>query len=127
MGWLRKDKDCIALVLAWALLLQSAILSFTFGLHASAVAAETSFLCSVSGDSGGEKLPVKSDHHPDMACCTQACRLACHGVAGTLLVDATRIPLPGSASITAEAHYADALLPVAIRAFAARPRAPPLA
>ncbi len=29
MGWLRRDKDCIALVVAWALLLQSAILSFT--------------------------------------------------------------------------------------------------
>ncbi|MBM3543430.1 MAG: hypothetical protein FJX44_02825 [Alphaproteobacteria bacterium] len=127
MGWLRKDKDCIALVLAWAVLLQATILSFTFGLHASAFAADSSVLCSVLGDRAGEPLPVKSDHHPDMACCTQACRLACHGVAGALLVDATRILLPGSVSIAAEAHYAETLLPDAIRTFAAQPRAPPLA
>jgi hypothetical protein len=126
MGWLRKDKDCIALVLAWALLLQSAVLSFTFGLHASTFAGDSSVLCSVLGDSAGEPLPVKSDHQPDMSCCTQACRLACHGVAGALLVDATRILLPGSVSIAAEAHYAETLLPDANRAFAAQPRAPPL-
>jgi hypothetical protein len=127
MGWLRKDKDCIALVLAWAVLLQATLLSFTFGLHASAFAAESSVLCSVLGDSAGESLPVKSDHQPDMACCTQACRLSCHGVANAFLVDASRILLPGSVSILAEAHYAETLLPDAIRAFAAQPRAPPLA
>jgi hypothetical protein len=126
MGWLRKDNDCIALVLAWAVLLQATLLSFTFGLHASAFAAKSSVLCSVLGDSAGGSLPVKSDH-PDMACCTQACRLTCHGVTGAFLVDASRILLPGSVSILAEAYYAETLLPDAIRAFAAQPRAPPLA
>ena len=35
MAWLRRDKDCIALVVAWELLLQAAILSFASGVHAA--------------------------------------------------------------------------------------------
>jgi hypothetical protein len=39
MGWLRRDKDCIALVVVWALLLQAALLSLASAAHAATLAA----------------------------------------------------------------------------------------
>ena len=50
MGWLRRDEDCIALVVVWALLLQAAILSFTSGVHAATLASGGSIvLCTARG------------------------------------------------------------------------------
>ncbi|MGV1015263.1 MAG: hypothetical protein ACOYB4_09865, partial [Methyloceanibacter sp.] len=122
-------KDCIALVLAWALLLQSAILSFSFGLHASAFAAgpgEDIVLCSVRGEAPDGPLPV-SHHQPDMACCILACRMACHAGVGGILAAEARVPLPGSAAILVEAPRHDAAQPHSAGLLTAQPRAPPLA
>lgn len=127
MGWLRRDKDCIALVVVWALLLQAAILSFSFGLHATALASEPNVLCSVRAEATEGKIPVKSQHGPDMACCTTACTRACSAHPGALLVDAVGLPLPGTAAILAEVRQVSPILPDQAGNFAAQPRAPPLA
>lgn len=130
MGWLRRDKDCIALVVAWAVLLQSAILSFSFGLHASAYAAapdQTAVLCSVQGAVANGQLPAEHNRQHDLACCTFACRLACGSVAGGMLADHVRVPLPGSVAILVEAPRTDAILPHGADLLSAQPRAPPLA
>ena len=70
MAWLRRDKDCIALVVAWALLLQAAILSFTSGVHAATLASGGSIvLCTAKGAVIGRQLPGqrrerRSSFHP---------------------------------------------------------------
>jgi hypothetical protein len=130
MGWLRRDRDCIALVAAWALLLQSAILSFSFGLHASAFAAspdQTAVLCSVQGAIADGPLPAEHRHQHDLACCTLSCRSACGGHMGGVLADNVRVPLPGTAVILAAAPEAETILPDSAALSAAQPRAPPLA
>jgi hypothetical protein len=130
MWWLRRDKDCIALVVAWAVLLQSAILSFSFGLHASAYAAapdQTAVLCSVQGAVADGQLPAEHNQQHDLACCTFACRLACGSVAGGMLADDARVPLPGSAILLVEAPRTDAIPPHDADLLSAQPRAPPLA
>ena len=130
MGWLRRDKDCIALVVAWALLLQSAILSFSFGLHASAYAAapnQTAVLCSVQSAVADGQLPAEHHQQHDLACCTFACRLACGSVAGGMLSDDARVRLPGSAVLLVEAPCTDAIPPHDADLLSAQPRAPPIA
>jgi hypothetical protein len=128
MGWLRRDKDCIALVAAWALLLQSAILSFGFGLHAAAFSpGETIVLCSARGAVVDHQRPVERHQAHDWACCATSCRLACSAAAGGVLADAARVPLPGSAAILAEAPLAEAGSSNAADVLSAQPRAPPLA
>jgi hypothetical protein len=50
MGWLRRDKDCIALVLVWALLVQTVVLSFASGAHAATLAGgQDIVLCTAKG------------------------------------------------------------------------------
>jgi hypothetical protein len=130
MGWLRRDRDCIALVAAWALLLQSAILSFGFGLHASAFAAspdQTAILCSVQGTIANGQAPAEHRHEHDLACCTLSCRSACGGHSGGVLADNVRVPLPGSAVILAATPEAETILPAGAEHEAPQPRAPPLA
>jgi hypothetical protein len=128
MGWLRRDKDCIALVVAWALLLQSAILSFSFGLHASAYAAapdQAAVFCSVQGAVADGQFPAEHHQQNDLACCTFACRLACGSVAGGMLADDARVPLPGSAVLLVEAPRTDAIPGLGADLLSAQPRAPP--
>ncbi|MGH6793347.1 MAG: DUF2946 family protein [Methyloceanibacter sp.] len=116
--------------MAWALLLQSAILSFSFGLHASAYAAmpdQTAVLCSVQGAVVDGQLPAEHHQQHDLACCTLACRLACGSVAGGMLADHVRVPLPGSVAILVEAQRIEAIPGHGADLISAQPRAPPLA
>ena len=80
MGWLRRDKDCIALVVVWALLLQAAILSFTSGAHAATLASGGSVvLCTARGAVIGRQLPGQSHQKADCQCCSMSCRATCGG------------------------------------------------
>jgi hypothetical protein len=65
MGWLRRDKDCIALVVVWALLVQAAILSFTTGAHAASLASgESVVLCTLKGVILGKTAPANPTKEP---------------------------------------------------------------
>jgi hypothetical protein len=129
MGELRKNRDCISLALAWAILVQAVILSFTSGLHAATLAAGAgggSVLCTARAP-GGEQIPAETPHRADWQCCATACRLACSTTAAGLLPEAERVPLPAAAFAVVELPRADALAPPSPDAFSSRPRAPPLA
>ena len=65
MGWLRRDKDCIALVVVWALLLQAAILSVTSSAHAATLATENVVLCTLRGALIGDPSPGESHRQTD--------------------------------------------------------------
>lgn len=128
MGWLRRDKDCIGLVVAWAILIQAVILSFTSGLHAATLASEPGgsvVLCTSKGAVIGRQLPGQSHQKPDCQCCSIACRLACGGSCGGLLLIAARVPLPPSASVRVKGPGIDAPVLKLAGAFSAQPRAPP--
>ena len=65
MAWLRRDKDCIALVVAWALLLQAAILSFTSGVDAATLASGGSIvLCTAKGAVIGGSFRARTISRP---------------------------------------------------------------
>lgn len=129
MGWLRRDKDCIALVVVWALLLQAALLSFAAGAHAAGLASgESTVLCTLRGAVNGDPAPGQGHRKADHACCTTACRLACGGPGNAGLLPPTlRVPLP--ASIEAPAEPARLAEPVgsSSEVSPAQPRAPPRA
>jgi hypothetical protein len=128
MGWLRRDKDCIALVVVWALLLQAALLSFTSALHAATLASGGSVvLCTARGAAVGKQLPGQSHRKAECQCCTTSCRSACGGSCAGLVPLGFRVPLPGSIEAPADKprslapeHKWGELSP-------AQPRAPPLA
>jgi hypothetical protein len=128
MGWLRRDKDCIALVLVWALLVQAAILSFTSGAHAATLASgEKVVLCTLKGALLGKTVPGQSRQKADHPCCVLSCRMACSGMGNTGLIPlALRVPLP--ASIEARAAPLPRLAPLTPSPdiSLAQPRAPPL-
>jgi len=126
MGWLRRDKDCIALVVVWALLLQAAILSFTSGVHAATLASGGSIvLCTARGAVIGRQLPGQGHHTADCQCCSMSCRTACGGGCGSIVPIALRVPLP--ASVEAPANPPRFLAPQtrSAEATSAQPRAPP--
>lgn len=126
MGWLRRDKDCISLVVVWALLLQAAILSFTSGVHAATLASGGSIiLCTAKGAVIGRQLPGQSHQNPDCQCCSMSCRAACAGSCGGIVPIALRVPLP--ASVDAPANPPRFLGPQrqSAEASSAQPRAPP--
>ena len=129
MGWLRNDKDLIGLVLAWAILLQAVIFSFTSGAHAASVASEAasaSILCTTNGLHTAGDVPSKKQQAPHW-CCTLACRLACGTThAGGLLPTAERVPLPIFKAIAVPLRLPDAPKANASRSLSAPPRAPPL-
>jgi hypothetical protein len=128
MGWLRRDKDCIALVVVWALLVQAAILSFTSGAHAATLATgQDIVLCTAKGAVIGRELPGQSHQKADSQCCAMSCRSACGGGCAGLVPLALRVPLP--ASVEAEAAPPRRLEPLnqSPDASPAQPRAPPLA
>ncbi len=126
MGWLRKQLDATALVLAWALLLQAAIVSFASGVEAAALASgDTSIVCTAKGivPAKSEEKQKRTAHKAD--CCKAACRTACAGAAGVEPRLAS-LPLPARdesavALPTRTPHFQSA------DHFAARPRGPPTA
>jgi hypothetical protein len=125
MGWLRRDTDCIALVVVWALLLQAAILSFTSGAHAATLASGGSvILCTAKGAVIGRQLPGQSHQKADCQCCSMSCRSAC-GSCGGIVPIALRVPLP--ASVDAPAKPPRFLGPQrqSAEASSAQPREPP--
>jgi len=126
MGWLRRDKDCIALVVAWALLLQAAILSFSFAVHAATLASGGSIvLCTTRAAAVGQQLPGQSHRKADCQCCTTSCRSACGGSTAGLVPLAFRVPLPASVEAPAEPPRIVALHLQTAEASPAQPRAPP--
>ena len=128
MSWLRRDKDCIALVVAWAILIQATLLSFASGLHAATMATGPGgsvVLCTAKGAVIGRQLPGQSHQKTDCQCCSIACRSACGGPCGGVLPISLRVPLPASTAGAAKApHFVGPALKSA-EAFSARPRAPP--
>jgi hypothetical protein len=128
MNWLRRDKDCIALVIVWGLLLQAAILSFTSGAHAAMLASGGSVvLCTAKGAVIGRQLPGQNHQKADCQCCTMSCRAACAGSCGGIIPIAFRAPLPASVEAPAKPpRFLGPRLKTA-EASAAQPRAPPLA
>jgi hypothetical protein len=128
MGWLRRDGDCIGLVLAWAILVQAAIVSFTSGLHAAALASaggEAAVLCTLKGPVKGETPPGQARHGRDSQCCLAACRLAWSGNGEGLLANAAILPIPPSAALLLKGPRFDAPTSKSVGHDAARPRAPP--
>ena len=94
MGWLRRDKDCISLVVVWALLLQAALLSFASGAMAASLAGgDNIVLCTAKGAIVGRQLPGQSHQKADCQYCAMACRLACGGASSGIALD-IRVPLP---------------------------------
>lgn len=129
MGGLRKNRDCIGLAVAWAILVQAVVLSFTSGLHAATLAAgaEVGAVLCTARSPGGEQIPAEKPQMADWQCCATACRLACAGTSAGLLPEAERIPLAAAAFVVVEMPRADAPALPSHDAFASRPRAPPLA
>ncbi|HXG78958.1 MAG TPA: hypothetical protein VNJ31_06455 [Methyloceanibacter sp.] len=128
MGWLRRDKDCIALVVVWAFLFQATILSFTSAAHAATLASSRDIvLCTAKGAVIGRALPGQSHGKADCQCCALSCRLACGGACAGLIPLALRTPLPDL--IEAQPMPLRRLEPLAPapQFSPAKPRAPPLA
>jgi hypothetical protein len=128
MGWLRRDQDCIGLVVAWALLFQAIILSVSSGAYAGALAAGGSLvMCTARGAVTDRSLPGQRHKSTDCQCCSMSCRAACGGSGGGIIPIALRVPLPGSVEVPAKPPRVLGLSPRSAEASAAQPRAPPLA
>lgn len=128
MGWLRRDKDCIALVAVAALLLQAILLSVTSGLHAATLASGNGFiLCTTRGAITGKQLPGENHRGADSQCCSMSCRLACSGTGGGIVPIASRLPLPAFAAARADAPLYRAPQDYSAETVSAQPRAPPYA
>lgn len=127
MGWLRRDKDCIALVVVWALLVQAAILSFASGAHAATLAGgQDIVLCTAKGAVISRELPGRNHETADCQCCAMSCRQACGTSAGLVSLD-LRVSLPGSAETPVKPPRRLHPRAQAPDASPAQPRAPPLA
>jgi hypothetical protein len=128
MGWLRRDKDCIALVVVWALLLQAALLSFASAAHAATLATgQDIVLCTAKGAVIGRQLPGQSHQTADCQCCAMSCRSACGGGCGALVPLAFRVPLPASVKTPGTPPLQVEPLRQSAYTSPAQPRAPPLA
>ncbi|MGD9501198.1 MAG: DUF2946 domain-containing protein [Methyloceanibacter sp.] len=130
MGWLRREKDCIALVVAAALALQAIVVSIASGAHAGALASGGSIvLCTAKGAVAQQQLPGKDpgkDHRSaDCGCCSLACRVACGGSCGGILPVALDVLQPRSALKLATGLRVEGPRAKPAWAFSAQPRAPP--
>lgn len=85
MGWLRRDQDCIGLVLAWSLLLQAAILSFSSGLQVPSASQLGSIICTTRSAAAGTELPAQNRHGTDCQCCVLGCHLTCGGAVAAIV------------------------------------------
>jgi hypothetical protein len=127
MGWLRRDKDCIALVVVWALLLQAAIVSFTSGAMAASLASGDSIvLCTTRGAVVDRQLPGQNHQKSGCQCCTMACRIACGATYGGIVPVEFQAPLPALIEARAERPQIVERCRQPADASAAQPRAPPL-
>lgn len=127
MGWLGRDKDCIALVVVWALVLQAAIMAVTSGAHAAASKTDNLVLCTLEGAVTSPSDPDEGHHRSDHPCCTMSCRLTCGGTCGGLVSLGFRVPLPASVEAPAGSPRWIAPLGRIAEASLAQPRAPPRA
>lgn len=127
MGRLRENTDVTALVLAWAILVQSALVAFASATAAAAaVSGEPTIICTTNGPVGATGAPQPKRHGSHLNCCSLACRTACGGTAAGVLPEIARLPLPPEPGIR---HLAlgGALGLDSADIFAARPRGPPTA
>jgi hypothetical protein len=129
MGWLRKERDLIGLVVVWAILLQAIVLPFTSGLHAATLTSgqESNILCTSRGTVVTPELPGPSHKKPDCQCCHMSCRQGCGSACGGILPDLARVPLPSSTVIAIAGPRLDAPPASLAEHHSAQPRAPPLA
>ncbi len=127
MGWLRKERDLIGLVVVWTILLQSIILPFTSGLHAAALASgpQSNILCTSRGSVVIPDQPGKTHQKPDCQCCHMSCRQG--SACGGILPGLARVPLPSSTVIAIAGPRLDAPTATPAKHHSAQPRAPPLA
>jgi len=131
MGWLRKQRDLIGLVVVWGILLQSLALSFTTALHAASLVSgpfEASIICTSRGVAVAPGDTKQSNNSSDCQCCQMSCRQACGGACGGgLLPTFARVPLPSSAVLAVATARLDVRAPEPARHATAQPRAPPRA
>ncbi len=130
MGWLRKERDLLGLLVVWAILLQSIALPFTTGLHAATLTSEAgqaSILCTSRGTAVTPESPGQNNKGPDCQCCHMFCRSGCGSACGGILPTFARVPLPSSTVIAVDILHLDATTPTPARHAAAQPRAPPRA
>jgi hypothetical protein len=127
MGWLRRDQDCIGLVVAWALLFQAVILSVSSGAYAAQLASGGSIvMCTARGAVTDRSVPGQRHKSTECQCCSMSCRAACGGGGGIIPI-ALRVPLPTSVEVPAKPPRVLGLRLRSAEASAAQPRAPPLA
>jgi hypothetical protein len=74
MGWLRGNRDVIGLVLAWALLLQAAILGFTSAAHTAALTAQAGEAPIICSRDGLKQTPQPKHQKHGCECCLTSCR-----------------------------------------------------
>ncbi|WP_141700787.1 hypothetical protein [Methyloceanibacter superfactus] len=129
MGWLRKERDLIGLVVVWTILLQAIIVPFTSGLHAATLTSgpQSNILCTSRGTVVSPEQPGPANKKPDCQCCHMSCRQGCGSGCGGILPDLARIPLPSSTVIAIAGPRLDAPSARPGKHHSAQPRAPPLA
>ncbi|HUU67384.1 MAG TPA: hypothetical protein VMW57_08930 [Methyloceanibacter sp.] len=129
MGWLRKERDLIGLVVVWTILLQSIVLPFTSGHHAATLVSgsESSILCTSQGTVVAPEKPTQNRQNSDCQCCHMSCRQGCGSAHGGILPDLARVPLPSSTVIAVAEPRLDAPSARPAKHHSAQPRAPPLA
>ena len=127
MGWLRKERDLIGLVVVWAILLQAIILPFTSGLHAGTRTSgpQSNILCTSRGTVVIPDQPGQGHKKPDCQCCHMSCRQG--SACGGILPGLARVPLPSSTVITIAGPRLGAPASTTAKHTSAQPRAPPLA
>jgi hypothetical protein len=126
MGWLRRDQDCIGLVVAWALLFQAIILSVSSGAYAAKLASgESIVMCTARGAVTGRSVPGPRHKSTDCQCCSMSCRAACSGGGAGIIPIALRVPLPTSVEVPAKPSRVLGLRLRSAEASAAQPRGPP--
>jgi hypothetical protein len=128
MGWLRKNRDVTALVVAWAILVQSALVAFaSAAAAAAAISGDPAVICTAEGPVTAKTLPQPKRHGSHLNCCSLACRTACNsGIAAGVLPEIASLQLP-SALDAARLSLAGTTRLHAADISAARPRGPPAA
>ena len=121
MGWLRRDQDCIGLVLAFSLLLQAAILSFSSGMQIPTSSQLSGLMCSTRTAATTDDPPPQSRHDPSCQTCMLGCHAGCAGVAAAIVPAARFLMTAFSAAILEAAPCATP----ATSAGLSQPRAPP--
>lgn len=134
MGWLRKERDLIGLVMVWGLLLQSLIIPFSTSAHAAARTSDADVFGIIC--TSGTSTPVpnsafdpdrskQSRNGSDCKCCHMSCSHSCGGSCGGLLGALAYVIRPQTGAVS------DAALSQAPAAYDtiwlanAQPRAPP--